>query len=70
MIIASIQLTGSRPDRAFTIIQLPSGACYGTTLESVAEARRRLEARDWLVQVIGNVVRMVREVSSMRGIRA
>lgn len=48
---------------SLTIIQTPSGESYGTTLETVAEARRRLELDGWLVQVIGNVVRMVRNLN-------
>ena len=48
---------------ALTIIQLPSGESYGTTFETVAEARARLEGSGWLVQVLGNVVRMVRHVA-------
>ncbi len=63
---ASPAVSGRGP-KTVTIIQLPSGESYGTTFETVAEARARLESGGWLVQVLGNVVRMVRNVSWTRG---
>ncbi len=46
-----------------TIIELPSGELYGTTMRSPLQVQHDLEARGYLVQVIGEYVRAVCYVS-------
>lgn len=43
-----------------TIIQTPDGEAYGTTRETPAEAAYRLTKDGALIQVLDNVVRIVR----------
>ncbi len=46
--------------KPLTLLQLPSGETYGTTLEGPADMTYRLRAAGHIVQRIGNVVRLVR----------
>ncbi len=49
--------------KPFTLLQLPDGETYGTTLETPADMTCRLRAAGHIVQRLDNVVRLVRVAS-------